>query len=53
MVAEVLLPLPETEIDARTYDDQRGEVVSLYYFIYSIISYLFQLSIYLLTNISF
>jgi histone-binding protein RBBP4 len=27
MVAEVLLPLPETEIDARTYDDQRGEVV--------------------------
>jgi hypothetical protein len=27
MVAEVLLPLPETEIDARAYDDQRGEVV--------------------------
>lgn len=27
MVAEVLLPLPEAEIDARTYDDQRGEVV--------------------------
>mmetsp|Transcript_9888 Transcript_9888/g.10392 ORF Transcript_9888/g.10392 Transcript_9888/m.10392 type:complete len:445 (+) Transcript_9888:21-1355(+) len=26
MVADVLLPLPEAEIDARAYDDQRGEV---------------------------
>mmetsp|Transcript_28359 Transcript_28359/g.28652 ORF Transcript_28359/g.28652 Transcript_28359/m.28652 type:complete len:448 (-) Transcript_28359:199-1542(-) len=26
MVAEVMLPLPETEIDARKYDDERGEV---------------------------
>lgn len=26
MIAEVTLPLPETEIDARKYDDDRGEV---------------------------
>eukprot|EP01041_Mallomonas_annulata_P012346 gene12346-25976_t len=26
MVADVMLPLPETEIDARKYDDERGEV---------------------------
>ena len=28
MIAEVSLPLPETEIDARKYDDEKGEVVS-------------------------
>jgi hypothetical protein len=27
MVADVLLPTQETEIDARKYDDERGEVV--------------------------
>lgn len=27
MVAEVCLPLSTTEIDARKYDDERGEVV--------------------------
>lgn len=29
MVADVTLPSLETEIDARKYDDERGEVVSL------------------------
>ena len=28
MVADVTLPSPEAEIDARKYDDERGEVVS-------------------------
>jgi histone-binding protein RBBP4 len=28
MVADVTLPTPEAEIDARKYDDERGEVVS-------------------------
>lgn len=27
MVADVILPTPEAEIDARKYDDDRGEVV--------------------------
>ena len=27
LVAEVLLPVPEAEIDARKYDDEKGEVV--------------------------
>lgn len=28
MIAEVCLPLPRQEIDARKYDDEKGEVVS-------------------------
>ena len=29
MVADVTLPSPEAEIDARKYDDERGEVVNV------------------------
>lgn len=31
LLTQVLLPLPTVEVDARNYDDEKGEVVSLPY----------------------
>jgi histone-binding protein RBBP4 len=37
MVADVTLPSPEAEIDARKYDDERGEVVSVLRELYAVL----------------
>jgi histone-binding protein RBBP4 len=37
MVADVTLPSPEAEIDARKYDDERGEVVSILPGLYAVL----------------